>query len=79
MSKIKICGVTRAADAVAAAEEGADYVGLIFARSARKVDIRAAQDGPPDLGRWVAPARLEGLADTGYQRGQKRRSWRDAR
>src|SRR3954468_10495849 len=44
MSKIKICGVTRAADAVVAAEEGADYIGLIFARSARKVDVRSARE-----------------------------------
>lgn len=44
MLKIKICGITRAADAVAAAEEGADYVGLIFAKSARKIDVKAAQD-----------------------------------
>ena len=44
MLKIKICGITRAADAVAAAEEGADYIGLIFARSARKIDVKTAQD-----------------------------------
>lgn len=44
MLKIKICGVTSAADAVAAAEEGADYIGLIFAKSPRKVDVKTAQD-----------------------------------
>lgn len=44
MLKIKICGITRPDDAVAAAEEGADYIGLIFARSARKVDVKIAQD-----------------------------------
>jgi phosphoribosylanthranilate isomerase len=42
--KIKICGVTRPEDAVTAAQEGADYVGLIFAKSARKIDIKTAQD-----------------------------------
>lgn len=42
--KIKICGVTRPEDAVAAAQEGADYIGLIFAKSARKIDIKTAQD-----------------------------------
>lgn len=42
--KIKICGITRPEDAVAAAQEGADYVGLIFAKSARKIDVKAAQD-----------------------------------
>jgi phosphoribosylanthranilate isomerase len=44
MLKIKICGITRAADALAAAEEGADYIGLIFAKSARKLDVKTAQD-----------------------------------
>lgn len=44
MLKIKICGITRPADVVAAAEEGADYVGLIFAKSARKIDVKTAQD-----------------------------------
>ena len=44
MLKVKICGITSAADAQAAAEEGADYVGLIFAKSARKIDVKTAQD-----------------------------------
>lgn len=44
MLKIKICGITSAADAQAAAEEGADYIGLIFAKSARKIDVKTAQD-----------------------------------
>jgi phosphoribosylanthranilate isomerase len=44
MLKIKICGITRPDDAVAAAEEGADYVGLIFAKSARKIDVKTAQE-----------------------------------
>ena len=44
MLKIKICGITSVADATAAAQEGADYIGLIFAKSARKIDVKTAQD-----------------------------------
>src|SRR5262245_40463919 len=44
MLKIKICGITSAADAQAAAQEGADYIGLIFAKSARRIDVKTAQD-----------------------------------
>lgn len=42
--KIKICGVTSVADARVCADEGADYVGLIFAASSpRRVDVAAAR------------------------------------
>jgi len=44
MLKIKICGVTNVADAVAAGEEGADYLGLIFAPSPRRIDTKTAHD-----------------------------------
>ena len=44
MLKVKICGITSVPDALLAAEEGADYVGLIFAKSARKIDTRRAHD-----------------------------------
>ena len=44
MLKVKICGITSVADALLAAEEGADYVGLIFAKSARRIDTKRAHD-----------------------------------
>lgn len=43
-SKIKICGLTTVADARLAASLGADYLGVIFADSPRRIDIAHAQE-----------------------------------
>jgi phosphoribosylanthranilate isomerase len=40
---VKICGVTRAGDAEAAVQAGADLIGLIFAESERGVDVAQAR------------------------------------
>jgi len=55
MLKVKICGITSVADATAAAQEGADYIGLIFAKSARKIEIKTAQDILWNLPKGVEP------------------------
>ncbi|MEW6142025.1 MAG: phosphoribosylanthranilate isomerase [Chloroflexota bacterium] len=53
MVKVKICGITNTDDAVAAAESGADAIGLIFVLSPRRVTPTQARNIvshlPPDI------------------------------
>ena len=52
--RIKICGITRVEDALAAEEAGADAVGLIFAESKRRVTLGRAAEISRALGPFVA-------------------------
>ena len=72
MAAIKICGVTRAEDAIAAASLGATHIGLVFyAKSPRCIDVADAEALALDLraaavdGGFAAPSVVGLFVDAG--------------
>lgn len=58
-TRVKICGNRTPEDVLAAAEAGADFVGMIFAHSKRRVDVEAAQAMVRALGEPLAARQFQ--------------------
>jgi phosphoribosylanthranilate isomerase len=68
-TRIKVCGITTAADARACCAAGVDYLGVIFAESARRITperAREIREAVPDIGLVgvFANEDVEDVADT---------------
>ena len=75
MTRVKICGVRTVEQALWAADAGADFVGIMFAESRRRVDPEMASEIVRALGTPLRELEME-LPPTSYSpAGNSLRSW----
>ena len=75
MTRVKIDGFRRVEDALTAAEAGADFVGMIFAESRRKVSIAEASDIVRSLGKPLAEREMADPPSLFRSEAKDLRSW----
>jgi phosphoribosylanthranilate isomerase len=61
MTRIKICGIRDKTDALAAVEAGADFIGLVFAPSKRRVSPAQARDIANAVKKGAIPTKVVGV------------------
>ena len=61
MTRVKVCGIKDESHALAAVEAGADFVGLVFARSPRQVSPTQAHEIASAVRKCSTPAKVVGV------------------
>jgi phosphoribosylanthranilate isomerase len=61
VTKVKICGISDVQHALAAAQAGADFIGLVFARSTRQVSVDTALQITKEIARLIPRPQIAGV------------------
>jgi phosphoribosylanthranilate isomerase len=75
MTRVKICGCMRVADAVAAAQAGADFIGVLFAESRRRVAVDEAAQIAQAIGDPLSAIEQEAPAAARSRAGDDLSAW----